>query len=701
MPGRSSSAGATRPRVAAFAVLAAATAVAATLGASFASARQATLSAQPVNARHATLGADPAGGALFAEPALRTASASRADSPIAFTSALGGSGSDVARAVAMDRGGNTYVAGDTSSAAFAATGVRRLAPRRAATAAFVAKLDATGRLVYATVFGGDRVSSGRGIAVDDAGRAYVAGTTNSTDFPTTRGALQRSYGGGPYDAFVTALDGRGRLRWSTLLGDTHYDEANAIAVDSSGRAVVAGKTVSPQFPRAGRLRPAVAGGAFVAKLDRTGSKLVFSTVFGGADRGNHGNTAFGVAVDRAGRTYATGVTNAASFPVIRALQPVLGGGGDAFAIKIDAAGRRVVYATYLGGGADDSGRAIAADAAGNAYLTGVTSSPDFPLRGPLPFTTAGADAFVAKLDPGGRALRYATRLGGAGDDAGAAIAVDARGAAYVSGRAGSADFPISAGAATSTSAPGAQVTGLAVTGAQATGLAAAGAQDTGTAAAGAQDTGTAAAGAQDTGTAAAGAQDTGTAVAATPATAMDAGGAAASPGGAFVTRLARNGASLGFSSRLDGTPTDGGLGIAVDRFGSVAVAGARGTDAFTSVLAPSPLVQVRRQLVPRGRGTSLRRLLRLGHAGLPFSTPAAGEVRVSWFAGRTRVASGSARFTAAGSRAIEVRLTPGGRRRLEHADRVELTARGVYSPADRPPVSAKTTFVLTSRAAAR
>ena len=654
MPRGKPSAAATRPGAAAVAALSAL--AAATAG-------------------QATPGARPARGALPAKPVLRAAGAPGADPSIAFTRVLGGSGLDVARAVAMDRDGNTYVTGDTSSADFAAANVRRLAPRKAATAAFVAKLDATGWLVYATVFGGDRVSSGRGIAVDDAGRAYVAGATNATDFPTTRGALQRSYGGGPYDAFVTALDNRGRLRWSTLLGDTHYDEANAIAVDRSGRAVVAGKTVSPQFPRAGRLRPAVAGGAFVAKLDRTGSKLVFSTVFGGADRGNHGNTAFGVAVDRAGRTYATGVTNATSFPVMRPLQPALAGGGDAFAIKIDAAGRRVVYATYLGGSADDGGRAIAADADGNAYLTGVTSSPDFPLQGPLPFATADADAFVAKLDPRGRALRYATRLGGTGDDAGAAIAVDASGAAYVSGRASSADFPLSGpwppAAATANSAAGARVA--------ATANSAAGTRDAATAAS--------AAAPQVAGTAA--------------ATARDVIDSAASAGGAFVTRLARNGASLGFSARLDGTPTDGGLGIAIDRFGAVAVAGARGPDTFASVLAPSPLVQLRRQLVPRGRGTSLRRLLRLGHAGLPFSASGAGDVRVSWFAGRTRVASGSARFTAAGSRAIAVRLTRGGRRRLEHAERVELTARGDYEPADRPLVSARTTFVLTSRAAAR
>ncbi len=635
--------------------------------------------------------------ATLAAHVLRAQGTVGAQPGVAFSRTLGGSGLDAARAVAVDREGNTYVTGDTSSADFPASPSRRFAPRDAQTAAFVAKLDAGGRLVYATVIGGDRVSSGRGIAVDGAGRAYVAGATNATDFPTTPGALQRSYGGGPFDAFVTALDARGRLRWSTLLGDTHYDEANAIAVDRSGRAVVAGKTVSPQFPRAGRLRPPVAGGAFVAKLDATGSKLVFSTVFGGADRGNHGNTAFGVAVDRAGRTYATGVTNAASFPVSRALQPALAGGGDAFAIKIDAAGRKVVYATYLGGRADDGGRAVAADTAGNAYLTGVTRSPDFPLRGALPFATADADAFVAKLDPRGRALSYATRLGGSASDAGAAVAVDADGAAHVTGSTSSADFPLSgpwsqgAGAAVPATPAAAQSAAAATTPTAARNAAA---PATPASAPNATATATPASAPNATAPATPASAPNATATA-TPVAAQDATAPAAAGGGAFATRLARNGAALGFSARLDGTATDSALGIAVDRFGALAVAGTRGSDAFATVLSPSPLVQLRRQLVPRGHATSLRRLLRLGHAGLPFDALGAGTVRVSRYAGRTRVAGGRARFTATGRHTIEVLLTAGGRHRLERARRAKLTARGVFAPAGRARVSARTTFALS------
>jgi hypothetical protein len=432
------------------------------------------------------------------------------DPAIAFSEPLGGAGADAGRAVAVDAGGSIYVTGETASPDFPRIGAPRRAPRRVHTAAFVTKLDPDGRVLYSTVLGGSRFSAGRGVAVDGAGRAYVTGATNSTNFPTTRAALQRSYGGGPFDAFVAALDATGRrLRYSTFLGDTHYDEGNAIALDRADRAVIAGRTVSPHFPRKGGLRPAVDGGAFVAKLGRRGSSLVYSTVFGGDDRGNHGNTGFGVAVDAQGSTYATGVTNAGAFPTAHPLQGALAGGGDAFVVKIGPAGRRVVYSTYLGGGADDSGRAIAADADGNAYVTGVTSSNDFPRRGRQAAAGGAADAFVAKLEPDGGTLAYATRLGGRGDDEGFAIAADPDGGAYLTGHTSSPDFPLAR--------------------------------------------------------------------------------AVARDGGTFVSTLAPDGGSLRFSSRLGGGATDAGLGIAVDRSGTVAVTGQSGLtpggDAFVTVLA--------------------------------------------------------------------------------------------------------------------
>jgi hypothetical protein len=357
---------------------------------------------------------------------------------------LGGGAGDAGRAIAVDRAGATYVTGDTTSSAFPTR--HPIAGHRpgAGVEAFVSKLDPGGRVVYSTYLGGGHYTSGRGIAVDAAGDAYVTGATNSTDFPTTRRAVQRSYGGGPFDAFVTKLDPSGTaLAYSSFLGDTHYDEGNAIAVDARGRAVVAGRTVSPNFPAAGGLEPHVVSGAFVVRLDRSGSALSYATVFGGPSPANHGDTAFAVAVDPAGAAYLTGVTNSADLNLTHPVQAALGGGSDAFVAKIDAPGTAVVYCTYLGGGGDEIGRGIAADGDGNAYVTGQTTSPDFPTAVALRAVGAGgSDAFVTKLTPDGGALVLSTYLGGSRDDAGAAIAVDRARDVWVTGQTTSPDFPV-------------------------------------------------------------------------------------------------------------------------------------------------------------------------------------------------------------------------------------------------------------------
>jgi hypothetical protein len=435
------------------------------------------------------------------------------DPAIAYTTRLDGGGADAGRAIAADGHGDAFVTGETSSVDFPTVHPIRRSPRGSPSQAFVTKLGPTGAVVYSTYLGGSRYSSGRGIAVDAKGSAYVTGATNSTDFPTTAGALQLSYGGGPFDAFVSKLDPSGaKLVYSTLLGDTHYDEGNAIAVDARGRAVVTGRTVSPDFASIGGLRPHVAGGAFVARLNASGTRLGYSAVFGGDGAANHGNIGFGVAVDRAGDAYATGVTNAAGLPTSAAVQPAIGGGSDAFAIKIDAAGRHVVYCTFLGGSGDEIGRAIAADSDGNAYVTGQTTSTDFPTARPLqPSHAKGADAFVTKIDPSGGALVFSTYLGGGGDDVASAIAVDRARDVEITGRTTSTDLSL------------------------------------------------------------------------THATQhADAGGA-----DAFVAEIDRTGARLLRSSYLGGRGDDAGLGIAVDRAGTVFVtgqigAGGRGSSAFVS-----------------------------------------------------------------------------------------------------------------------
>jgi hypothetical protein len=384
------------------------------------------------------------------------------DPVLAYSTYLGGSSFDQSRGVAVDATNHAYVTGWTHSTNFPTT-AGALQPARGddgrASDIFVTKLNPTGSgLVYSTYIGGGGSDAGEGIAVDSNGNTYVAGSTNSTNFPVTAGAFKPSYGGSG-DAFVTKLNPAGSaLVYSTYVGGSDVDGATAIAVDPMGNTYITGLTLSPDFPtNSGAVQPAFAGtaDAFVTKLNSAGSALVYSTYLGGAgsDAGN------GIATDGDGSAYVTGVTLSTDFPsTTGSFQPIYGGGnnGDAFVAKLDTAGSRLVYSTYLGGNGTDHGIGIAIDGDRNVYVTGGTSSTDFP-------TTAGAfqpvlgggtdpvqgsgDAFVTKISPTGSAAIYSTYLGGAsGFDTGRGIAVDTNGSAYVTGGTASTDFPTTAGA---------------------------------------------------------------------------------------------------------------------------------------------------------------------------------------------------------------------------------------------------------------
>jgi hypothetical protein len=304
--------------------------------------------------------------------------------------------------------------------------------------AFVAKINPTGSaLVYSTYLGGSGGDSGAGIAVDSAGNAYVVGSTGSSNFPTTN-PLQPTFGGGYVDAFVAKVNPTGSvLIYSTYLGGSGGDFGYGIAVDSAGSAYVTGSTQSPDFPTVNPLQPAFGGiwNAFVAKLDPAGSALVYSTYLGG----NGWDIGYGIAVDSAGSAYVTGSTLSTDFPTMRPLQPTYGGGfGDAFVAKVNPTGSALIYSTYLGGSGGDSGAGIAVDSAGSAYVIGTTDSPTLPAN--MGYTGLG-DGFVTELNPTGSALAYFAYLGGSGYSYGAGIAVDSGGNAYVTGYTSSANFP--------------------------------------------------------------------------------------------------------------------------------------------------------------------------------------------------------------------------------------------------------------------
>lgn len=374
------------------------------------------------------------------------------DPILVYSTFLGGSltgAPDEGRAIAVDGAGGIYVTGMTYSIDFPTTG-GAFDTASGYYDLFVTKLAADGSsLAYSTYLGGSSYDEGMGIAVDATGAAYVAGRTESWDFPTTTGAFDTSSNSG--DVFVTKLaaDGSG-LVYSTYLGGTNYDYAQGIAVDAGGAAYVTGYTSSTDFPiTSGAFDGSNSAGydAFVTKFNADGGSLAYSSFLGG----NNTDLGYGIAVDASGAAYVTGYTYSADFPTTSGAFDTTWATNnvDVFVSKVSPSGSSLVYSTYLGGNSDEIGFGIAVDAGGAAYVTGRTRSSDFPTTGGA-FDTSNTgsyyDAFVTKLSADGSSLAYSTYLGGSSFEEGWAIAVDVAGAAYVGGRTDSSNFPTTAGA---------------------------------------------------------------------------------------------------------------------------------------------------------------------------------------------------------------------------------------------------------------
>jgi len=377
---------------------------------------------------------------------------------------MGGTGDDLAASIAVDSAGSVYVVGETSSSDYPTQD-----PYQAAKAglkdAFLTKLSKSGdALVYSTFLGGNGDDVATAVAVDSGRRAYVAGQTTSTDFPTAspfQGALD-----GSSDAFVTRFNAAGSaLQYSTYLGGEAGERAEGIAVDAFGCAYVTGVTTSPMnFPGVNCICVGescfkdscfnnsceynesddswscwlFARDAFVTKFNANGTAPLYSTYLGG----KYDDVGYGIAVDAYGHAYVTGYTESDNFLTENPVQGANAGGYDAFVAKFSLDGSSLLYSTYLGGSGSDEGFSIAVDPAGGAYVAGYTGSGDFPTVYPLQEKLGGRnDAFVSKLKVIGDALDFSTYLGGEGEDVGYGIAVDTQGYAYVAGYTRSRDFP--------------------------------------------------------------------------------------------------------------------------------------------------------------------------------------------------------------------------------------------------------------------
>jgi uncharacterized protein (TIGR03437 family) len=401
-----------------------------------------------------------------------------AGTALLYSTYLGGSAFDQAGALAVDNSGNAWIAGATGSSDFPVTR-GALQTTLSTGAGFVTKLNPNGSaLVYSTYVGGD-VSA---LAVDGAGNAYITGNTSSADFPVTPGAFQTQSKAccGPFvsSPFVSKLNPAGSaLVYSTFLGGSGIcafsigpqqyvgDATRGLAVDNAGNAYIAGATSSADFPVTagafqtknkafhydhGGICPGAPGfNAFVTKLNAAGTALVYSTYLGGSGR----DLAMGLALDSSGNAYIAGQTSSSDFPATPgAIQTAnrSRSGGNAFLTRLDPSGSSQIYSTYLGGTGADTANATAVDSSGNAYVTGNSSSADFPLTPGAVQTanrsTARGTSFLAAINPAGNSLFYSTYLGGTGSDFGNALALDDSGNAWVAGSTTSADFPVTSAA---------------------------------------------------------------------------------------------------------------------------------------------------------------------------------------------------------------------------------------------------------------
>jgi uncharacterized protein (TIGR03437 family) len=428
---------------------------------------------KPVNGRFVMLGDRRAGFAVDSYDASRPLIV---DPIMTYGSFIGGSGGDYALALALDPRGNIYITGSTNSPDFPVKAGFGNNNRSRYPVAFVTKIDPSVvgplSLVYSSYLGGTNEDHAQAIAVDSSGSAYIAGTTFSTDFPL-KNAFQNTLsqalncdGDVCEHGFVSRISADGTtLVYSSFLGGSNADDPFGIAVDSSGSAYVAGQTFSADFPTRGSPYQSALSGAsdgFLSKISQDGTTLVYSTFFGGESDDWFNR----ISLDSAGNAYLAGSTYSGHAPVTsNAFQMNLAGTSSALVVKFNAAASGaagLVYCTYLGGtGGDTDGVGVASDGGGSIYITGGTTSPNFPVsagafqnkyvgarsRDPnlFFFNNAPGDAFVTKLIPstqGAAQLAYSTYLGADGDDQGTAIAVTRGGLIAVVGGTDSVAFPV-------------------------------------------------------------------------------------------------------------------------------------------------------------------------------------------------------------------------------------------------------------------
>jgi beta-propeller repeat-containing protein len=396
------------------------------------------------------------------------------DPTVTYSTYFGGNLADYGVSIAVDASGNSYVAGATDSSTIPAAGGTTVSPSNNGSFSgsfdtFVTKIGPTGNCIFTTFFGGTNDDFPGGIAIDSQG-IYIAGTTDSADFPATVGQTLFLGGitNGANDAYaVTLALSTGAFTWGTYIAGSDSDSGLGVAVDSGHNIYVVGETYSQNLGGAlGGVNPLPSGSAvnlnsgsgaddgYIVKLNSGGTAYSLVSYIGGSN----GDLATGVALDGSGNIYVAGTTISTDLPVTSpVVQSQCGTDGtcnagatgavdDAFVVSIKANLSGYNYVTYYGGSGVDEALAIAADASGNAFFTGTTSSSDFPTSG-TPFQTAllgTTNAYLVELNSSGSAATYGTYFGGDGSDFGLSVALDVSDNVYLTGQttSSSASFPL-------------------------------------------------------------------------------------------------------------------------------------------------------------------------------------------------------------------------------------------------------------------
>lgn len=359
------------------------------------------------------------------------------DPTLDYSTYVGSGSSEGAYDMALDSSNNVYVTGPADAEE---------------PDIFVMKLDPSqtgaNQLIYTTYIGGDGVDRGHGIKVDSNGNAYIAGYSESDNFPTTANAFQPNFGGDA-DCVVIQLNAAGAMHYASYLGGTDWEDGIQVSVGDDSLMYLTGDTTSTDFPTTpNAYQDSSAGGcdAFVTVVDPSESgaaSLIYSTYYGGSDS----DEAWAIDVSD-GIIYFAGNTGSEDLPLRNPLyQDYNGGGGfgDAYVAKLDpsrSGNDQLLFATYLGGSADDGSGGVAADTSGNVYWVGATESSDFPTTAVSPPYGGGDwDAFLVKVDTTNPSLVYSRLFGGSGDDGIRGVVFDGCGNVFVAGGTGSEDFP--------------------------------------------------------------------------------------------------------------------------------------------------------------------------------------------------------------------------------------------------------------------